>query len=221
MLYIWPFIAFFSFPIFLPTIITTLSPSLPRLSALAWALFAIILSLGVVHFNTLIHPFTLADNRHYMFYVFRYTILRHPMVKYAFTPIYVFCGWLAFRALGGSSPILEGPKVLRDTGRARVSEKKRTGETKTSFALIWLIATALSLITAPLVEPRYFILPWVLWRLHVSPSRAKIEGVRIEACRLWGETLWFLAVNALTCSVFLMKEFEWASEPGKIQRFMW
>lgn len=103
--------------------------------------------------------------------------------------------------------------------------QKRVGnvaaETKTSFALIWLLTTALSLITAPLVEPRYFILPWVIWRLHVRPSRGAIAGLSVERTRLWGETLWFLAVNVGTCAVFLGKEFEWASEPGRVQRFMW
>lgn len=103
----------------------------------------------------------------------------------------------------------------------RDGERRRAVETKTSFALIWLLATALSLITAPLVEPRYFILPWVLWRLHVPPSHGSIAGFSVERSRLWGETLWFLAVNAGTCAVFLGKEFEWASEPGTVQRFMW
>lgn len=48
-----------------------------------------------------------------------------------------------------------------------------------------------------------------------------LAGFDIERTRLWGETLWFLAVNVGTCAVFLGKEFEWASEPGMVQRFMW
>jgi alpha-1,2-glucosyltransferase len=224
MLYLWPFIAFFSFPLFLPTVVSALSPTLPRPSTLAWSLFAVSLSLGVVHFNTLIHPFTLADNRHYMFYVFRYTILRHPLIKYALAPIYVFCGWLALRALcnqgvDSSSVTARRGKSSRPTVPG--SERKPVGETRTSFVLIWLITTALSLITAPLVEPRYFILPWVLWRLHVRPSRGSFAGLDIERSRLWGETLWFMVVNVGTCVVFLGKGFEWASEPGVVQRFMW
>ncbi|OBT83229.1 hypothetical protein VE02_08221 [Pseudogymnoascus sp. 03VT05] len=230
MLYLWPFIAFFSFPLFLPTVISALSPTLPRASTLVWALLAIGLSLTIVHFNTLIHPFTLADNRHYMFYVFRYTILGHPLIKYALAPIYVLCGWFVLRALCGnqsvSSSTATGPQETSRRGklsRSAIHEggRKGTAETKTSFALIWLLTTALSLITAPLVEPRYFILPWVIWRLHVRPSRGSIAGLSVERTRLWGETLWFLAVNVGTCAVFLGKEFEWASEPGRVQRFMW
>ena len=37
----------------------------------------------------------------------------------------------------------------------------------TSTALVLFLTTCLSLMTAPLVEPRYFILPWVMWRLLV------------------------------------------------------
>ncbi|RYP23813.1 hypothetical protein DL765_000890 [Monosporascus sp. GIB2] len=55
----------------------------------------------IVRFNTVVHPFTLADNRHYMFYVFRYSILRAPWVRYALAPAYVVCGWLCWTALRG------------------------------------------------------------------------------------------------------------------------
>ncbi|KFY62572.1 hypothetical protein V496_04512 [Pseudogymnoascus sp. VKM F-4515 (FW-2607)] len=231
MLYLWPFIAFFSFPLFVPTIVSAFfSPTLPRASTLTWAILAIALSLGIVHFNTLIHPFTLADNRHYMFYVFRYTILRHPLIKYALAPIYVLCGWFVLHALCKHQPISFGAttssqETLRRGKLSRSAVRdgggKRAPETKTSFALIWLLTTALSLITAPLVEPRYFILPWMLWRLHVQPTHGSLAGLSVESTRLWGETLWFLAVNVGTCAVFLGKEFEWASEPGNVQRFMW
>lgn len=38
---------------------------------------------------------------------------------------------------------------------------------------------------------------------------------------LWIETLWFLVINAVTGYIFLYWGFEWASEPGAVQRFMW
>ena len=35
------------------------------------------------------------------------------------------------------------------------------------------------------------------------------------------ETLWFVAVNVATGYIFLYWGFEWPSEPGSVQRFMW
>ncbi|TVY88273.1 Dol-P-Glc:Glc(2)Man(9)GlcNAc(2)-PP-Dol alpha-1,2-glucosyltransferase, partial [Lachnellula willkommii] len=93
LLYIWPFITFFSAPLILPALSSllsaTTSPSSPAwryvLNA-AYASAALVLTLGIIKYNTIIHPFTLADNRHYIFYVFRYSILRHPAIRYALAP---------------------------------------------------------------------------------------------------------------------------------------
>jgi len=40
-----------------------------------------------------VHPFMLADNRHYTFYVWSKFFLRHPLAKFAPTPLYIFLGW--------------------------------------------------------------------------------------------------------------------------------
>ena len=111
--------------------------------------------------------------------------------------------------------------------------------------IVWLAATTLSLVSAPLVEPRYCILPWLFWRLHVPsvqksesdgdlPPNAKNDATKgitskdwlwevilREDVRLWVETAWFVVINLVTGYVFLYKGFEWATEPGKVQRFMW
>lgn len=258
MLYFWAFTSFFSFPLFLPIIlrlwstilsirpqtsgVARRSSRLPALSTVIWSTIACALGLAIVHYNTLIHPFTLADNRHYMFYVFRYTILRHPLIKYALVPVYVLCIWLVFGALGSlptattttatTSPSKlrsvdnKSEMAMRNPAKAEWTLGIAKSSTSTSFTLIWLLATTLSLITAPLVEPRYFIIPWVFWRLHVPASNhvLAIPGIgqaSAETIRLWGETVWFLGVNLVTCMIFLHRGFEWASEPGVLQRFMW
>jgi alpha-1,2-glucosyltransferase len=91
------------------------------------------------------------------------------------------------------------------------------------------------MVTAPLVEPRYFILPWVMWRLHLPSSptpamfrqkRPKLESEKARADTITNapkflETVWFIIISAVTGYVFLYKGFEWPQEPGKIQRFMW
>ena len=238
MLYIWPCIVFFSWPVLLPGIARLSRKKLPRLSV---AVAVMGLMLLAVHFNTIIHPFTLADNRHYVFYVFR-MLLRHPMIKYAAVPVYIACAWLVINALG-EVPEKEDLKA-RHKERQEANQRETSPTlsipeepTRVSFVLVWLAATTLSLVTAPLVEPRYFIVPWLVWRMNVpvelhrnddhGKSEAAKGGLVYEALsllasnRLWVETAWYLLVNLVTCYVFLHKGFEWTQEPGKVQRFMW
>jgi alpha-1,2-glucosyltransferase len=80
--------------------------------------------------------------------------------------------------------------------------------------------------TAPLVEPRYFIIPWILWRLHVPsmPASLSSKGRSVPNgydARLGLETLWLLAVNSAVTYMFIYRGFTWPNEPGKVQRFLW
>lgn len=279
MLYIWPLFAFFSAPLLLPFLLwpsTSGSGQKPSNTQKPQKWYAICLSiaghtslilvaLAIVHFNTIIHPFTLADNRHYMFYVFRYTILRGPWVRYALVPAYVLCWSICWKALGGSQPRYGAADFVKEDAQKQGTEgkKSRTKSVKIkdsrmdavlsvnpptlSTALLWLLATALSLITAPLVEPRYFIMPWVFWRLlapawpaympPVSSRRSEAGpghlmdtvlsiGQRFDL-RLFVETAWFLVVHLATAYMFIARPFYWRAEDGslldggRIQRFMW
>lgn len=309
MLYIWPYFAFFSFPMMAIGILNVILPSrlIPkyinyclnstgRLPSWLTAAMVIPMMLGSVHFNTIVHPFTLADNRHYIFYIFRLLTRYHPAVKYAVVPVYFICAWAVIGSFGlftPSSPKTaplqiatpqdafpsnkssqESPNKIQDGGQkkkekksakstsstAGKSQKKQEPQTqvltpeifakiqahvtlrkqqlesqhvRVSFVLIWLVATTLSLITAPLVEPRYFIIPWVIWRLHL-PRQPAPEVFRNKKSQLSSlkaqffttlpeimETIWFLIINAVTGYVFLYKGFEWPQEPGKVQRFLW
>lgn len=280
LLYISAFIAFFSAPLLIPSIISFLQPVLsvlipslrPKSSSTStstptwktlltgtFILGSLFAALMIIHFNTLIHPFTLADNRHYVFYVFRYTILFHPLIKYLLAPVYLLCIYLSYRTLSGpstsSSSSTQSSQPKSTPRKSEVQQRiyDRSQGTKadmdqgpcTSFLLIWVLSTALCLVTAPLVEPRYFILPWIMWRLHVpslpSPSSsASVSGrqstpktrkggkrrgfpdmVKGYDYRLVIETFWFLAINVVTGYVFLYRGFEWVQEPGNVQRFMW
>lgn len=286
MLYIWPLFAFFSAPFLLPFLPWPLSlkPGLGTSgstqkrsgtqTAQNWyAMFLTIVgyasltlaALAIVHFNTIIHPFTLADNRHYMFYVFRYTILRRQWVRYALVPAYIVCWRICWKALGGSQPTHDAAESGRMDAQTQGGERKksRTKSVKIidshadgvlsvdpptlSTALLWLLATALSLITAPLVEPRYFIMPWVFWRLlapawpayipFMSTRRSeggpgRLVDPLLDTCqrfdaRLFVETAWFLVVHLATAYMFIARPFYWRAEDGslldggRVQRFMW
>ncbi|KAF4553294.1 DIE2/ALG10-like protein [Elsinoe fawcettii] len=281
MLYIWPYMTFFSFPLIYPYLlqgIFGLLGAMPLIGPLEYQLmfkrkkitprpgllvfFALISGL-VVYYNTIVHPFTLADNRHYMFYVFR-LLTRYKGVKFLVIPLYYMGAWAIIQSLGAPARLTfdtNGGKGSPIPRASRIEPTDKAGPPLThplklnhavagegatvSFVLIWLATSALSLITAPLVEPRYFILPWLMWRLRVpqaSPSIidekerkrrdkvAKEKGLfsRIKDAlwddhdqRLWYETFWFMIINSATCYVFLFMGFEWKQEPGRVQRFMW
>ena len=261
LLYLFAFTAFFSLPLLTAPILTFLSssatllhlPCFPRLKrqyllVTMYTTLALVIILGIIKYNTIIHPFTLADNRHYVFYVFRYTILRHSLIRYLLAPVYMASAWAVYLTLCASPKAT--PATLKNSGTAAPkkaitpaahrSEATREGP-KTSFLIIFIATTALSLITAPLVEPRYFIIPWVIWRLHVpslpvtsfsqtDPARQLTKGLLDEVkywaweghdYRLWLETVYFMGINVVTGYVFLYRGFEWPQEAGKVQRFMW
>jgi len=249
MLYIWPYFMFFSLPMLYPWLLSISIPRrfLPkryhqhnaryRLPSLMVSIPIMTVMLLVVHYNTIVHPFTLADNRHYMFYVFR-ILLRHWSIKYLAVPIYYICAWAVITAFGG--PTARKPTANRSRTEVRNGLQMKLPPSKAPeergnivpFVLIWLLATSLSLITAPLVEPRYFIVPWLIWRLHtISPhpdmekeARRLVYSARVVDHldhRVVLETLWFMFINVGTGYMFLYKGFEWPQEPGKVQRFMW
>src|SRR6201995_3302734 len=101
MLYLWPYMTFFSFPILVPITFAPMIkarsfnpyPIWNRLPSLWISGLFLLISTTAVHFNTIIHPFTLADNRHYVFYVFK-ILRRHWVMKYLAAPVYVVTGWL-------------------------------------------------------------------------------------------------------------------------------
>lgn len=274
MLYLWAYITFFSIPLTYPFVlqgliallailplITALEPTivfsrhkiLPRLKV---GIIFIIMAILIVRFNTIIHPFTLADNRHYPFYVFRY-LFRHPAVRFLVTPAYISVSWSVIQALGSPAKLMfpaePGETYYVQSGKRKALENKeapgserpiklnRSAEGQgcdVSYVLIWLGTSALQLVTAPLVEPRYFIIPWIMWRLRVPETCSRADPDQFKASdssvkkwlklvlyehdhRLWLETAWFLGINAVTCWIFLNWEFEWENEPGQTQRFMW
>ena len=199
MLYIWPCFVFFSWPLLYRRVISATTSNLilrhdttrnSRSTKLIRSIFAAIATMTImafiVHFNTIVHPFTLADNRHYMFYVFR-ILLRHPAIKYAVIPVYYFSAILCISAFG-RPPNDESPNggqtkpstpLIKANNESKKSESHLTPSPQaqpgkegngTAFTIVFLISTSLSLVTAPLVEPRYFIIPWLIWRLHLPST---------------------------------------------------
>ncbi|KAE8822347.1 hypothetical protein PTNB73_09544 [Pyrenophora teres f. teres] len=242
MLYIWPYFAFFSAPLLLGPLLRPVVPLVPeryqkicdehlntsayRFPSVLVSMLTIVCGLVAVHFNTIIHPYTLADNRHYVFYVFK-MIRLYPALKYLAVPVYFVCGWLVIQSL--ASPLVDAPPKTKDISKEKAETPRNTVNHQPcqfSFVLIWLITTALSVVTAPLVEPRYFIIPWIIWRSHVPCNSASLptgQSTRksMYDMRMVLETIWMLAINMLVAYMFLYRTFTWPNEPGNLQRFIW
>ncbi|KAG2482556.1 hypothetical protein HYH03_018515 [Edaphochlamys debaryana] len=56
------------------------------MAAVVVAAGAVAAAAGVAHVSTLVHPYVLADNRHYVFYLWRRLLDRHRLARYALAP---------------------------------------------------------------------------------------------------------------------------------------
>ncbi|CUM67663.1 uncharacterized protein PRCAT00005365001 [Priceomyces carsonii] len=93
---------------------------------------------------TIIHPFLLADNRHFTFYIFK-RIISHRYSNVISIPVYHFSVWLVSHMLYKSKRLKEIPVIC------------------------YFIASCLTLIPSPLFEPRYYIVPLVFFRIFIKP----------------------------------------------------
>ncbi|KAI5119916.1 hypothetical protein M0805_000881 [Coniferiporia weirii] len=133
-----------------------------------------------VHLFTIHHPFLLSDNRHYTFYVWRRVFRFHPIVPYLFSPGYLACAWAWYIRIGSDQTLLQ--------------------------TLALPLFAAPTLLLTPLLEPRYFLIPYVLLRAQI---------VDMPEWVVWLEAGWYALLNWGTMFVFLYMERE------GVGRFMW
>ncbi|KAH9919109.1 glucosyltransferase [Fomitopsis serialis] len=126
------------------------------------------------------HPFLLADNRHYTFYVWRRVFMLHPVIPYLLIPGYIACTWAWFIRIGQDQTLLQN--------------------------LLLPVFVLPTLIPTPLLEPRYFLIPYILLRAQV---------VDVPLWAILGEGFWYGLINAATMYVYLHKE------RAGVGRFMW
>ncbi|CAO3681520.1 unnamed protein product [Umbelopsis ramanniana] len=166
--YFISFLTFFALPLIIDTrIMKRVVQQLKTLSP-GWVLSAAAITSGIlylVHNHTYEHPYLLADNRHYSFYLWRKLYKRHWSVRYLLTPIYMACGWLCYIIIAPSVTVL--------------------------FLLAFSAATALTLVPSPLLEFRYFIIPVYIFLVHIEiPSKLKsvlaiVLYLLINAWTIW------------------------------------
>lgn len=170
--------------------------------------------------NRVVHPFLLADNRHYTFYLWRLMSRHNWAILYALIPFYMAAAWCCWQALGNAFP---PSKEATTSARCRQFRPLHlrlpffafTHLLATEQTILWIViysvATALTLIPSPLLEFRYFIVPYLVYRLSMRQPRG---------AWLFLEFLLYVALNAFTIWMFLQRPFQGPREEG-MQRFMW
>lgn len=151
-----------------------------------WKLFLMlmILCIIIVHFNTHVHPYLLADNRHYTFYVWKRLYERHFLIRYLLIPIYIFGAYSVYQLLK---------------------------ETDLAFQTGYFTFITLCLVPQKLLEFRYFIVPFLMLRLHICVK---------TWWQLVAEFMLFFCINASTIYLFITRTFYW-SDSEEVQRFLW
>lgn len=146
--------------------------------------FATGLCLLLVWKFTFVHKYLLSDNRHYPFYVWKKVFQRHELMRFLLVPAYIFAAW-----------------NLLDTLKSR----------SLFWVLTFLVCVLAVTVPQKLLEFRYFIVPYLMYRLHVPlPSLP----------RLLLEFALYTMVNAATLYIFVSKTFLWPDSKDT-QRFMW
>lgn len=164
----------------------------------------VVLALAAVFYAvkkyTMAHPYLLADNRHYTFYIWRRSFMEYEMFKYAMIPVY-FCifGVLA-RQL---------KKAL----------KIRLPRANNGALALWILAffafTAATLIPSPLLEFRYFIIPFVLVSLMLF-GHGNISSVALVL-----QLALNIAINLATIFLFLYLPIPTGNAAEPLLRFIW
>lgn len=100
---------------------------------------------AAVKYNTLVHPYLLADNRHYTFYIWNRFFGRYEEARFFIIPAYVFGLSAIFASLDGSI----------------------------GFKIFFIVSTVLTLCLQKMIEVRYFLVPFLLLRLNQSSVKKK------------------------------------------------
>lgn len=134
----------------------------------------------------MVHPYLLADNRHYTFYVWRWILNPANIYSLYILPfIFVFGAFGFFNAMAHKSTV---------------------------YKMIFLFCVAASIVPQKLLEFRYFVIPFLLWRLNVLPP---------EPIQMMLEIFVNVFLNVSLLLVFLYDTFYWDHDDQNVQRFMW
>lgn len=148
---------------------------------------------------TTAHPYLLADNRHYTFYIWQRTYQRYSWFKYSMIPIYYAFIWLI-------------------ASRLQLALSKRMPNSSHAVRSLWILAffgfTAATLIPSALLEFRYFIVPFTLLLLQLLGNKTSPISLLLLLA-------FNVAINFVTIRIFLYQPFKWSDRTERTARFMW
>ncbi|CAG2114312.1 unnamed protein product [Medioppia subpectinata] len=131
------------------------------------------------------HPYLLADNRHYTFYIWKRILGREgSALTYAVTPVYVFTAVTMYQLL----------------------QRKDS-----NFKTLLILCTFVSVVPQKLLELRYFLVPFVIWRMNIVPTNTTVLSLELAL---------YTIVNTFTIYMFVFKTFKWPQN-NELQRIMW
>lgn len=161
---------------------------------------------------SLAHPYLLADNRHYPFYLWRKVIKAQWLMKYLLVPLYVYSWFSIFSKLGQYKLCSSRHVYALTPPRPYFKHLSFAGKTRTKiWVLAYSLATAAVLVPAPLIEFRYYTIPFYFMILNSNIHNN-------QSWLLMGVI--YIALNIFTMGMFLFRPFHWDHESG-IQRFIW
>lgn len=132
------FCIFFAWPHFVKFLVPFKKDVLRNMILSAFLLNLIII---VVQFNTLEHPYLLADNRHYTFYIWTRFYVQITAFRYIVTVLYSFGLYCVIRSI--------------------------CYEHEICFVIMYVFCTTIVLVLQKMIEVRYFFVPFVILRLRI------------------------------------------------------
>ncbi|CAB4256105.1 dolichyl-P-Glc:Glc(2)Man(9)GlcNAc(2)-PP-dolichol alpha-1,2- glucosyltransferase [Maudiozyma barnettii] len=192
-------------------------------------IFELLLIMLIIRYFTKIHPFLLADNRHYTFYLFKRLInSKYRLIKYIFFSVVYHFSTFSYMELMRPNemsfhPIM--PLPIKDSILLPIQL------THISWTVL-ILCTIVTIVPSPLFEPRYYILPYIFWRIFITCNAEPIFKKLVPAGpdeipvtisstgRLLWELLWFMLINVATLLVFILHPFIWTDE-SFLQRIIW
>ncbi|CCD24564.1 dolichyl-P-Glc:Glc(2)Man(9)GlcNAc(2)-PP-dolichol alpha-1,2- glucosyltransferase NDAI_0D02500 [Naumovozyma dairenensis CBS 421] len=193
-------------------------------------IFELLMIMLVIRYFTKIHPFLLADNRHYTFYLFKKLIgNKHKLIKYfLMAPIYHFSTFVYMGLIKESelNLTLTTQQIFKNSYELPIQLTHIS-------RLALVVCTIFTIVPSPLFEPRYYILPYFFWRIFVSPVPEPILAtipipkedeeqryVVSSTNRQLLEMIWFLLIDLVTLIIFIKYSFSWSDEEFP-QRIIW
>lgn len=162
------------------------------LKMILWTVLLTVIS-GLVYSNTIAHPYLLADNRHYTFYAWKLLSGANKSIYFRYLPVPLYAYGLYF--------------VNNNLTRS------------VAYKLAFWIVTPLVLCPQFLLEPRYFVVPYLMYRLH-SNMTCTNDNYTLKAAL--AEFVAYQIVNIVVMWIFLYRPFtSTMDDTGRLDRFTW